>query len=37
MIKNNAIIGIYEKNFSKTNKYFGIMGLDMLEGDKVTK
>ena len=36
-IKNNAIIGIYEKNFSKTNKYFGIMGLDMLEGDKVTK
>ena len=37
MIKNNAIIGIYEKNFSKANKYFGIMGLDMLEGDKVTK
>ena len=28
---NNAIIGIYDKSFTKNGAYTAIMGLDMLE------
>lgn len=32
--KNNAIICVYEKKFSKTDKYSGLIGLDILEGSE---
>lgn len=31
IIKENVIICSYEKKFSRTNKYFGLIGLDILE------
>lgn len=32
--KDNAIICVYEKKFSKTDKYSGLIGLDILEGSE---
>ena len=32
--KNDAIICVYEKKFSKTDKYSGLIGLDILEGSE---
>ncbi len=38
IINNNAIICVYEKEFSKRKKYFGLMGMDLLERrEKVEK
>ena len=31
IINDNAIVCIYEKEFSKRKKYFGLMGMDLLE------
>ena len=31
VINTNAIVCVYEKEFSKRGKYFGIMGMDLLE------
>lgn len=31
ILNNNVIVCIYEKEFSKKGKYFGIIGIDMLE------
>ena len=31
IINTNAIVCVYEKEFSKRGKYFGIMGMDLLE------
>ena len=31
IINEKAIIGIYEKTFSKSGKYSGLIGLDILE------
>ena len=35
--KKNAIVCIYEKKFSKANKYFGLIGIDLLEGSEMVK
>lgn len=35
-IVNNAIIGIYDKSFTKNGAYTAIFGLDMLEQEKTT-
>ena len=35
IINKDAIICIYNKSFSKTNKYFGLIGLDLLERDVI--
>ena len=32
--KNDVIICVYEKKFSKTDKYSGLIGLDILEGSE---
>lgn len=37
IINHNAIICIYEKEFSKRKKYFGLIGLDMLEKEGMIK
>ena len=37
IIKKDVIICMYEKNFSKSVKYFGLIGLDMLERKKIEK
>lgn len=38
VINDNAIICVYEKEFSKRKKYFGLMGMDLLERrEKVEK
>ena len=34
---SNAIIGIYDKSFTKTGAYTAIFGLDILEYDSLTK
>lgn len=34
VINKNAIVGIYNRKFSKNNKYFGLMGLELLEGSE---
>lgn len=34
IINKNAIVGIYDRKFSKNNKYFGLMGLELLEGSE---
>ena len=31
VINDNAIICVYEKEFSKRKKYFGLIGIDLLE------
>ena len=31
VINNNVIVCVYDKKFSKSNKYFGLIGLDILE------
>ena len=37
IINKNAIICVYEKTFSKTGKYSGLIGIDMLEGKELAK
>lgn len=38
IINDNAIVCVYEKEFSKRKKYFGLMGMDLLERrEKVEK
>lgn len=38
IVNENAIVGIYNRKFSKNNKYFGLMGLELLErSEKVEK
>ena len=37
IIKKDVIICMYEKNFSKSGKYFGLIGLDMLERKEIKK
>ena len=36
IINTNAIICVYEKEFSKKEKYFGLMGIDLLEQNNRT-
>ena len=37
IINKNAIICVYEKTFSKTGKYSGLIGIDMLEEKELAK
>lgn len=37
VINNDAIVCIYNKSFSKSKKYFGLMGVDMLETTRERK
>ena len=37
IIKKDVIICMYEKSFSKSGKYFGLIGLDMLERKELVK
>ncbi len=34
IVNNDAIICLYNRNFSKSKKYFGLIGLDLLERDE---
>ena len=37
IINKNVVVGIYEKNFSKFGKYFGLIGLDILERSRANE